>query len=152
PGLPRDLDTIILKCLRKDPDERYASAAALEDDLRRFLDGEPIRARPVSSAERLVKWARRHPARGALTVAAALLLLAAGLLGIGYPRYLQLREANQKLGEGKAAAEAKAETSAREKLHEEYLADVQGMPGLYAAGRIDQLLERLRKYEQPGED
>jgi serine/threonine protein kinase/tetratricopeptide (TPR) repeat protein len=65
-SIPRDLDTICLFCLQKDPRRRYASAALLADDLRRFLDGVPIQARPVSMSERSLKWIRRKPAVAAL--------------------------------------------------------------------------------------
>src|SRR5262249_40109698 len=66
PRLPRDLGTICLRCLEKEPRRRYASAGALAEDLKRFLTGEPIRARPVRVWERAWKWAKRRPAIAAL--------------------------------------------------------------------------------------
>jgi WD40 repeat protein/tRNA A-37 threonylcarbamoyl transferase component Bud32 len=71
--IPRDLETIVLKAMAKAPARRYATARELGDDLRRFLKGEPILARPVSGAEKVLRWCRRNPAPA---VAAAVVLAA----------------------------------------------------------------------------
>jgi WD40 repeat protein/predicted Ser/Thr protein kinase len=76
PGLDRDLETVVLKCLEKDPARRYPSAEALADDLDRWLAGKPITARPSGSLARAWKWARRNPAVATLAAAVGVLLVA----------------------------------------------------------------------------
>jgi hypothetical protein len=114
PGLPRDLETICLKCLEKVPAERYATAEALADDLRRYLSHEPIRARPAPAWERAGKWARRRPtlaASLALNAAAILLLLGGALY---FSTYLRAAARRAQEAERMAAAYSHAAQERRD--------------------------------------
>jgi WD40 repeat protein len=92
--VPHDLERICLKCLEKEPRKRYATAEELAAELRRYLKGEPVQARPAGPLERLVKWARRRPAVAALCLLVAL-VTTAGLAGIlwAYGEAVQQRQA-----------------------------------------------------------
>jgi WD40 repeat protein len=96
PEVPRDLETIVLKALERDPGRRYPTVTELADDLRRFVAGEPIQARRVSVWQRLVLWAKRRPTAAALVMVsglAALALVAVVIVGL---YHWQLREANER--------------------------------------------------------
>jgi WD40 repeat protein len=101
PGVPRDLETICLTCLQKAPGRRYATAAALAEDLRRFRQGEPIQARPVSAAEKVVKWARRKPSQAVAVLVSAAAILALLIGGLVFTS--ELRDARD--AESKRAGE-----------------------------------------------
>ncbi|MES2793104.1 MAG: serine/threonine-protein kinase [Planctomycetota bacterium] len=87
-AIPVELETIVLKSLSKIPAERYATAGEMGDDLRRFLDEIPIRARRPQLIDRARKWMRRHPS----VIAAALILLVCGLIGLGVTTAIVARE------------------------------------------------------------
>jgi len=89
PTIPKDLETICLACLRKDPQRRYHSAGALANDLRRWLSCEPIRARRVTRRERIWLWCRRKPALAGLLVALVAVLF--GAVGVGVEAYRRHR-------------------------------------------------------------
>jgi WD40 repeat protein/tRNA A-37 threonylcarbamoyl transferase component Bud32 len=125
--VPRDLETVCLKAMAKAPGRRYASAANMADDLRRWLNGEPVRARPVGRGERVARWARRHPAAAALVGVSGLALLAlvAAAVGLFYNSRLQgaLAEAEEQRGR---AEQLKAEAEEQRGRAEQLKAEAEG--------------------------
>ncbi len=115
PKLPRDLETICLKCLQKDPALRYATAGDLAEDLRRFEAGEPIVARPVNRAERLWRWCRRNPR--VATMSGAIVLLVVGWAVTSTVLYRRAR-AHQQAAVRAAADARRQEALARENAAE----------------------------------
>ena len=144
PSIPPELETIVLKALRKDPADRYGTAQELADDLKRFLDGRPILARRPTPAERLRTWSRRHPSIVGAGFVALILLSGASLISTALVR----REQKKTLAEQQRAESAyrrerqrAEEAEARFRLarravdeliqvSEEELAHRQGMEGL----------------------
>jgi hypothetical protein len=108
PKIDRDLEMICLKCLEKEPSRRYASAAALAEDLQRLLDGAPVAVRPVGIVERCRRWCRRNPSIAVLT-AAVVLVLVGGMASTGY---YAIQSRNWAL-KADAALRDKAETARR---------------------------------------
>ncbi len=91
-AIPRDLESICLRTITKEPRHRYATARELADDLRCFLEGEPVRARPISLWQRALRRAHRRPAEAALWLMGAVTLLAVFGLAIGYRYHLRLED------------------------------------------------------------
>jgi eukaryotic-like serine/threonine-protein kinase len=139
PRLPRDLETICLKCLEKEPARRYATAQELADELGRFLDDKPILARPVSRSEKVWRWCRRNPVIATLAVTAAIIFLL-GFAGVAW--------------QGQRASRAAAETKVQRDLAQGHLYAAQ-MKLVHAAcqeGKLGRALELLRAQQpRPGQ-
>jgi WD40 repeat protein/Flp pilus assembly protein TadD len=111
PHTPRDLDTICLKALQKPPHRRYATAAEFAEDLRRFLDGEPIKARPIGIAERVWKWVKRNPARATAVVIVHVFGLM--MLALGIWSYVEITNRAKDAENAHAAAKKNLDESTR---------------------------------------
>lgn len=145
PGVPRDLDTICLKCLEREPRERYASAEDLAEELRRFLADEPILARSTSTWERVIKWTRRRPSEAALAGLAVLVVL--GILAVTVWSNAWLRRHGKNLEaalereqeQTKAVREERARAAQHEHLalRQRYGSHVRLAQNAWDAGHVD---------------
>jgi formylglycine-generating enzyme required for sulfatase activity/tRNA A-37 threonylcarbamoyl transferase component Bud32 len=153
--VPKDLETVCLKCLEKDPARRYSSAADLAEDLRRWQAGEPIAARPAGRLERGVKWARRRPLAAALlgvSVLAALGLAVLSLVAVAQWRRAVAalgREQDARLGERQARRQEEQERAQRALAQVDalLLADPRAVPAILdnLAKQRAEVLPRLRQ-------
>lgn len=130
--VPRDLETICLKCLEKEPALRYPTAQALADELHRYLAGQPIRARPAGRTARIWRWCRRNPTIAGLSVA----IVASLLIGISVSAYFAI-EATQR---------------AQESLFEKYAAHMNLALREWENNRASQTLRLLEQHLPPAED
>jgi WD40 repeat protein len=122
PGAARDLETICLKCLQKDIVKRYATAQDLADDLRRFLRGAPITARPVTPTERALKWIKRRPALAAVYALLITVTLLGGLGGTLAWRWYETDSAKREIEEalGREQRALAGQKEAREELERHF--------------------------------
>jgi tetratricopeptide (TPR) repeat protein len=142
PGIPKDLETICLKCLAKEPTARYATAQLLSEELSLFLRGKPIHARPIGFTGRVVRWSKRNPMVAALAGTVAVLLVA---IVIG-SALAAIRFGFEKRREAELAAESARRLQNGEKLIEFMLGDLSGK--LEPLGHLDVLNSTLGKIDE----
>ncbi|MCE9565941.1 MAG: protein kinase [Planctomycetes bacterium] len=148
PRIPRDLETICLKCLEKDAKKRYATAAELQADLQSFLSGRPITARPVGSVERVFKWGKRHPTRALAVTFGAVLLVVAGVVAFEVERAMvqqQLAAVKQRADDRIEAEKQFAEVTRQKSRETRAESLVQALNSAETAG-VPRLLEDLKDF------
>lgn len=149
-GVPRDLGTIVAKCLAKEPEHRYAGALELAADLGRFLRGEPIAARPVGQFERLARWARRKPAAAAAYGFSSLtaVLAATVLVVAGFWRDAEgaRRDAEGARDEAQRLREA-ADAGRREEARLRQVADAARAGEAAGRRQVERERDRVARYE-----
>ncbi|MCA9261265.1 MAG: serine/threonine protein kinase, partial [Planctomycetales bacterium] len=147
PAVPRDLATIVHKSMAKDPDQRYATAADLCDDLGRFLRGEPIQARPVGTLERLGSWAKRNQALAASVLSLAFLVTAVAFVSTITAFYFRQQQLIQKRLTDEKAAETREATRQRDTARRNaYFADIRQAYQDWQDGNVYQLATGLQRY------
>ncbi|MDP7033896.1 MAG: hypothetical protein QF752_05340, partial [Planctomycetota bacterium] len=142
PTLDRDLETICLKCLDKEPQRRYRSAGELADDLERWLAGRPIQARPLGAGERIQKWVRRRPAVAGLLLALTV-SVAVGLVGI----LTQWRRAEQNAHDAQKQARDLT-IRAKHMARNVYQNHMRRLHESFQKNNLIQLYNRMEEYEQ----
>jgi serine/threonine protein kinase/WD40 repeat protein/Flp pilus assembly protein TadD len=147
PHLPHDLATICMKCLQKEPAKRYGSALELADDLKRFLDGKPILARPVGTTERLWRWSCRNPILATMTVSVASLVLVialgASIAAVGFNDERNVATGNWLRAEQAEQTAMQSAQDATDKLWQSLLAQAEAGRRSDQAGRRHKSLKAL---------
>ena len=137
-GVPRDLETICLKCLEREPTRRYPTASELAADLKRFLDGLPIHARPISQLGRFTRWCRRRPALAAVWVLVA-------TLAVGSTVAAAVIQAGRSRTQAALTKATAAENTARDRLREARLSEARAISHTTQPGRRTRALAALEE-------
>ena len=135
-----DLDVICQKCLAKLPEDRYASSAELADDLERYLNGEPIKARPISTVTRIFKWTRRYPGWSSLVMISVLSLVSL-IAGTMYFRACMTAQMEARASDQQMAREFESEIRRRA-----YISDLQKINRTKSSANIERDIKLLSTY------
>ena len=155
--IPRDLETICLKAMAKEPARRYQSARDLADELRRYLRGEPVQARPVGRAETAWRWCRRNPAVASLTAVAAFLLLAGTAVSTYFAvaatlarhRAIVKAQEAQENAQSEARQRQRADREADAAWASQYIAHANRMETDWEIANVGRILDTLEVYRVP---